>query len=316
MRIFSFLLSIIILSSFSSDKPAYRLFDKTGEKASYAALLKEAQDADIVFFGELHNNPICHWLQKELTADIHAFKGKDLVLGAEMFEADNQLIIDEYLSGLISVSKFEDEVRLWPNYKTDYKPLMSFAKDSGLYFVATNVPRRYASVVHKSGGLSALDKLSEEAKSFLPPLPIKYGEKEKVVYEKMFSFTRAGGMKMKKKKMSKKTEAPVNMMQGKAHAKKMPDFSSIAQAQALKDASMAYFISKNYVEGKTFIHYNGSMHSDNFSGIILYLNKYKPNLKIVTITTCLQDNLSQLESEYKNKADFVICIDENMTTTY
>lgn len=75
----------------------------------------------------------------------------NLILGAEMFESDNQVILNEYLAGLISQSSFENEARLWPNYKTDYKPLVEFAKTNKLQFVASNVPRRYASLVNSKG---------------------------------------------------------------------------------------------------------------------------------------------------------------------
>jgi len=45
------------------------------------------------------------------------------MLGAEMFESDNQLIMDEYMTGKIkNLKNFEDEAKLWPNYQTDYKP--------------------------------------------------------------------------------------------------------------------------------------------------------------------------------------------------
>ena len=41
--------------------------------------------------------------------------------------------------------------RLWNNFKTDYKPLVDFAKDNNLKFIATNIPRRFASLVFKGG---------------------------------------------------------------------------------------------------------------------------------------------------------------------
>ena len=110
-----------VFVAFKSDKPAYYLFDKNGKIIKYQKMLKQLQEADIVLFGELHDNPIAHWLQLELTRDVHKTKGERLVLGAEMFESDNQLILDEYLTGVIFESKFEAEARLWPNYKTDYK---------------------------------------------------------------------------------------------------------------------------------------------------------------------------------------------------
>ncbi|MDZ7775007.1 MAG: ChaN family lipoprotein [Bacteroidales bacterium] len=81
-------------------------------------MLRKIADADVVFFGELHNNPVAHWLQLEVTRDLYQEKNGNLVLGAEMFEADNQLIIDEYLEGTIRQKDFEKEARLWSNYGT------------------------------------------------------------------------------------------------------------------------------------------------------------------------------------------------------
>ena len=174
MKKFLFLgIAILSLLSMKTDKPAYRLFDQNGRNASYKDLVKEASEADIVFFGELHDNPICHWLEYELIADLFAARGKNLVLGAEMFESDNQLIVNEYLDGLIKEKDFESQARLWPNYKTDYKRLLNFARDSSLAFIATNIPRRYAAMVNKSG-FDALNSLDQNAYPFIAPLPLKY----------------------------------------------------------------------------------------------------------------------------------------------
>ena len=166
-------LALLSLLSMKTDKPAYRLFDQNGKNASYKDLLKDASEADIVFFGELHDNPICHWLEYEITADLYAAKGKNLILGAEMFEADNQLIVNEYLGGMIKEKDFESQARLWPNYKTDYKRLLNFARDSSLRFIATNIPRRYAAMVNKSG-FEVLNKLDKRALQFIAPIPIQY----------------------------------------------------------------------------------------------------------------------------------------------
>ena len=89
--IFIMLLAVAFVSM-KSDKPAYKLFDVKGKKTSYSDLLKDAKNADIILFGELHNNPVCHWLQYELTKDLYEVIKSDLILGAEMFEAaDNGL---------------------------------------------------------------------------------------------------------------------------------------------------------------------------------------------------------------------------------
>jgi len=273
-----------ILMAFKNDKPTYQLFDADGKKVKYEKMLKELAEADVVFFGELHNNPICHWLQFELTKDLYVEKNGELILGAEMFERDNQLILSEYLDDKISKSSYEKEARLWPNYKTDYAPLVEFAKDNSLIFVATNVPRRYASVVYKKG-FEGLEELEQEANVYFAPLPIA------------FDPNLPGYVKM--------TE-----MAGGHGGENLP------KAQAIKDATMAYSIAAYAGEEKLFIHYNGTYHSDNFEGILWYLNQYKPGLKIATIASVEQENIDNLNDENMNKGTFVLAIPSSMTKTH
>ena len=103
-------------------------------------MLKELTQADIVFFGELHDNSLNHWLELQVTKDLFLAKKEQLVLGAEMFEADNQTVVDEYLKSLITAKQFETEAKVWQNYQTDYKPLLDFAQENKLKFIATRCP--------------------------------------------------------------------------------------------------------------------------------------------------------------------------------
>ena len=80
----SILIAFLILVSLGfteHGKDAYLLCDSKGKKTDYASLLMEAKKADIILFGELHDNPICHWLQKELTQDLYLEVKDKLVLG-------------------------------------------------------------------------------------------------------------------------------------------------------------------------------------------------------------------------------------------
>ncbi|MCU0455813.1 MAG: ChaN family lipoprotein [Bacteroidales bacterium] len=288
MKTFISLLALMIAAtSQAQDKPAYKIFTGEGKKADYGDMLKDALKADVVFFGELHDNPISHWLELELTKDLFAEKGKNLVLAAEMFETDNQLLIDEYFAGFFKESSFESEVRKWNNYATDYKPLLNLAKDNGLKFVASNIPRHYASMV-ASGGFEALEKVSVEGKRHIAPLPVDY-DPELPCYKDMLSM---GGGPM-------------------GHASE-----NLPKAQAIKDATMAHSIVKFRQPGQTVIHYNGSYHSDRYMGILWYLNKYSPGLKMMTITTILQDDIEKMGDEGSGKADFVIVVPSSMTRTY
>ena len=277
-----FALYLLSINSFSQNKTAYQLFDSKGKKVNYSKMMKSVNGADIILFGELHNNPIAHWLQYEVSLDL--VKKGNLTFGAEMFEADNQDELNLYLRDSIDYETLDSLARLWPNYKTDYAPLVDMAKNNGQKFIATNIPRRYASMVFKKG-LEALDSLTNKEKEWIAPLPIEY-DPELPGYKNMLS------------------------MMGGHGGENFP------KAQAIKDATMAYFISKNYIFGNKFIHFNGAYHSDNYEGILWYLKKSNPNIIYVTISTVSQANVEALEEENMGKADFIICVDENMTTTY
>ncbi|MEC8831824.1 MAG: ChaN family lipoprotein, partial [Bacteroidota bacterium] len=112
------------LLTISAQKTPYVIYNAKGKKVSYKKMLKTLVEKDMVLFGELHNNPIAHWLQYELTADLHS--KRQLILGAEMIEADNQDELNDYLSGEIDYKVLDSTARLWNNHKTDYAPLVDF----------------------------------------------------------------------------------------------------------------------------------------------------------------------------------------------
>ena len=72
-----------------------------------------------------------------------------------MFESDNQQLINDYLSGALNFNTLDSMGRLWSNYKTDYSPIVEYAKKQHLLYA--NIPRKYANEVFRNGGFQALD---------------------------------------------------------------------------------------------------------------------------------------------------------------
>jgi len=269
--------------------PAYQIFNKQGESVSYDSMLLVLNDADVVLFGELHNNPICHWLQVKFTKHLFAEHGQDLLLAAEMFEADDQLIINEFLSGKIKEQHLEAEAKIWNNYATDYKPLLLFAKQHNIPFIASNIPRRYASLVSREG-LEVLQELDKAAQKLIAPLPIKV------------DLTLPGYKNM------------LNMMG--SHGGDNSRANNFAYAQAIKDATMAHNILDNLGKNSHLLHFNGAYHSNNFEGIFWYLKQEKSKTNVITISSVEQESLDKLEEKHFGLADFVITISADMTKTY
>ena len=264
---------------------AFKIFDKEGKEVSFEEMANDASEQSLVFFGELHNNTMAHWLQLRLLKAMHASHEK-MVLAGEFFERDDQLNIDEWFAGRITERNFEAEAKLWNNYKTDYKPLMLFAKSKNIPFVASNIPRKYASLVSREG-LTGLESLSPEAKRYFAPLPVVV-DKELPGYKGMADLMHG---------------SPMNM-----------DF--MIEAQAIKDATMAASLFNYLSQGLPILHVNGSYHSNNFEGIVWYIRQEFPDLPLLTINTVEQENVLTLEEKHFGTADYIIVTPTDVPKSY
>lgn len=284
-RNFSLVFVLFCLSSLFSQEKAFQIYNAKGKKISYAKMQKAVLAKQFVFFGELHNNAIAHWLQLEILEDLHQKYGANLMCGSEMFERDNQALLTQFMKKEITDKQFEDSCRLWTNYKTDYKPMLLFAQANQIPWIATNVPRRFASLVYKKG-TEALDSLSDVEKTWICPLPFPID-----TTLSQYAALTNGAMHMGE---------------------------NFVKAQAIKDATMGHSIVLNKKENSVFYHLNGSYHSDFHQSILWYLNFYGkvPYSDMLTISTVTQDEIDSLSEEFIGKADFIICVPEKMTNTH
>lgn len=290
------LYTLIIIASIqlnAQDKKVYQIYNKKEKKTDFGKMIKELANYDVVLFGEYHNNAVNHWLQLQTTKALYTIKGKQLILGAEMFERHQQTDLTNYIEGATSDENFQKNTKLWSNYKTDYKPLVDVAKENNLSFVATNVTRKYASYVAKNG-LESLDTISADEKLFLAKLPIT------------IDYDAPGYPEM------------IKMMGDHAGVKA----KQFVAAQALKDATMAESILNNLKENSLFIHYNGDYHSKNYGGIYWYLKYFRPNLKIAVIEILETDDINEklsvikLNNEKITTTEFIIVFPKDSPKTY
>ncbi|MCH6232835.1 ChaN family lipoprotein [Cognataquiflexum rubidum] len=283
-RILALLFLIAFQASFAQTEP-YKIFDGKGKEVTFENIVKDSKKSEVIFFGELHNNSLAHWLQLQLLKNLQE-NGNKVILAGEFFERDDQLNIEEWFAGKMTDKNFEAEAKLWNNYQVDYKPMMLFAKKNNIPFVGTNVPRKYASMVSRKG-LSVLDSLSDDAKKSIAPLPIEVDK------------TLPGYVGMK------------DMMHGSGM-----NADYMVEAQAVKDATMAYSLFDYLEKGNSILHINGSYHSNNYEGIIWCLKKAYPKTKILTISTVEQESIKELEEKSKGIADFVIVLPMDSPKSY
>jgi len=221
-------------------------------------LIVELDAYDVIFFGEKHDSPVSHKFELELLKRLSA--NHKVVLSLEMFERDVQKWVNEYLHGRIDEEEFLSKSRPWPNYKSDYRPLIEYAKENNIPVVASNIPRWIANKVAKNG-MGILDTPNADKNWFSKKIFPDNQEYRKRFYETMRHIRMPG---MKKQSME-----------------------NFYLAQCLKDATMAESIAMvrdKYKDAK-IIHMVGSFHCDYHLGTVYYLLKTSPELKICVITT-------------------------------
>ena len=292
MRLIAGLISFFYcVSALSQDSMSvhYKIYDtRTKQTVTIDKIVTDMADADVLFFGEEHNDSAGHYLENKIFRALYAKYGDQIVLSMEMFEADNQLGLDEYLGGFINEDRFARDVRLWSNYK-DYRPMVEYAKQKKIPVIAANPPRRYVNLVTRRG-MRSLDSLSGDAKKFLPPLP----------YDTLTGRYR---------------EKFMDIMKG------TPGSSSqnIYYSQSLWDAGMAYNIHKYLKENKRkkIFHCVGGFHTEEKLGMAAQLQMRNKKLKILNIASFSDASFNNPDWEkFSSRGDYIIITNPDLKKTF
>ncbi|MGM9479250.1 ChaN family lipoprotein [Pedobacter sp. GSP4] len=290
MKFFLLMISIAVSAGvYAQDISShYKIYDVKKQKTiSLDDIIADMNQADVLFFGEDHNDSIGHYLEAEIFKKLSSKYPQKTALSLEMFHTDVQPEVDEYLAGLISEKNFIKESRAWGNYK-DYKPLIEYAKQHQLKVIAANAATRYSNAVTMNG-LKVLENFPKTSFNFLPPLPIDTAQGR--YYEK---FTETlGGHNMGSMK--------------------------IYQTQNLWDATMAWSINKfaKANKGIKILQLNGRFHSDEKLGTLAKLARTNPKLRILNISSFSDNSFTDPDwQKFKNLGDYVIITDPTVKRSY
>ena len=252
----------------------------SGKELSAAQLAKKLQKYDVVFFGEFHDQDEIHQAESDLLKAMHKLQGDKLALSMEMFEADNQPRLDSFLAGSLSEADFLAASRPWPNYRTDYAPLVNFAKEKKMPVVAANVPRFLAAHVAKNN--ASTEGLEAQYQQWLPK----------------HTYAPEGAYKDKFYAQMSSPAAPMKMPPQR--------LAAVYAAQCLKDDKMAESIAAfaDAHPDMQILHINGCFHSDAHLGTTQKLEALRPELKVAVITP-----LERKQKGEKPAGDFVVWFD-------
>lgn len=268
---------------------AHRVYDTRKKRfIDFETMSAQLAKADIVFLGEQHDDPRTHQLQAAALDAIARRRTGPIVLALEMFERDVQGNLDEYLAGTRSEADFLAASRPWPNYRTDYRPMVEFARAKGWPVVGGNVPRRLASVVARRG-LAAIDSLPPGDRAFVA----KQLSCPRDAYWTRFKAT-MGDMSGHGMQLSPEQ---VDQMVWRTY-----------EAQCVKDETMGEAVAEAHAARQAMvIHANGSFHSDYRYGTAERVKWRLPNARIAVVSFVPVEDLDTVDGKARRKlGDYVV----------
>ncbi len=319
----------------------FKVYTKEGAPATLSDIVEAMKDADAVLVGEIHTDPVGHWVEAELVrrslAEFHVDEEsgalRTLALSMEMFERDVQEVVDEYMADLITESQFLSSARPWEYYTSDYRPMVEMAKAAAVPVIAANAPRRYVNRVSRLGRESLL-ALPPQARRFLPPLPYPPPTE---------AYRREWTTLMAEMPMEPQCEPPEGAEPPPGHVPAGPPTTDLPhpmppagpppgmpthagafmenglQAQALWDASMAYAVT-TFLEthpGSLVLHVVGGFHVQNYTGIPEAVEFYRPGTRTIVVSMDTAEDFETFDAEADaGRGDFVILTDESLDLNY
>jgi uncharacterized iron-regulated protein len=240
-------------------------------------MIERLARADVVFFGEQHDDPATHRSELAVLAAL-GNTSRPVVLSLEMFERDVQGALDDYLAGRVTEADFLSRSRPWERYATDYRALVELARARGWPVVASNVPRRFASAVSRNG-LAVLDTLAAPerelvARDIACPRDAYYER----FADQMKGHSAGGG--------------PPSAADSSA-MRRMTD--RFYEAQCVKDETMAESIVAAMAaagEGALVLHVDGAFHSDYGLGTAARVVRRRPGIRTAVISAVPVDSLA------------------------
>ena len=285
-----------------------------------AQMIERLSRADVVFFGEQHDDPETHRAEAELLEAVGR-TGRPVVLSLEMFERDVQGVVDDYLAGRTDEKEFLARSRPWDRYATDYRRMVELAKTRRWPVVAANVPRSLASAVGRKG-LAALDTLTPRERTYAANENVCPKDDYRARFlESMQSHSpgapstaaatspaAAPGAVAPATPSTPTTPAAPRAAASGGLPPAMAERFYIAQC--VKDEAMAEAIVKARLaapRNAIVVHYDGAFHSDYSQGTVSRVARRQPGWTLAVVTAIpVAEPAAAPIAPQSGKADFVI----------
>ncbi|MCG9694702.1 ChaN family lipoprotein [Vibrio sp. Isolate22] len=245
----------------------YQFASPQGEALSLNALPQELLDADVVLIGEWHTHSAIHRFQTDF---LKARQNTDsnIALSMEQFTREHQDTLNQYLNDEIGEQVLISQAAAWPNYESDYRALVEFAKANDLDVIAANAPKPFVQCIGRKG-LPYLDQLSTKKRDWVA------------------AEVNTGDSPYKDKFMA-------SMHHGTPEQTKKQFAAQVTWDETMAESIVDYLATN---PDKQVIHVAGKFHTEGGLGTAASISRRNPDLKVAIITPV--EALSSDSSDYQ-----------------
>ncbi|HHF3090158.1 TPA: ChaN family lipoprotein [Vibrio alginolyticus] len=245
----------------------YQLYTPSGEHIALSKLPIELQQADAILIGEWHTHAGIHRFQTDMLKQLTSYD-RSLALSMEQFTRDKQPVVDAYLRGEIGEQYLMKQANAWPNYESDYRPLVEFAKQKNLPVIAANAPKSIVRCIGRQG-LDYINKLDDDQRMFIAQA------------------INTGSSPYKEKFMA-------SMHHGKPEQTEKQFAAQVTWDETMAESIVSYLDDN---PGAQIVHVAGKFHTEQGLGTAASILSRNPSLKVVVISPT--DNVLSDNTDYQ-----------------
>ncbi|MFH4511898.1 ChaN family lipoprotein [Vibrio alginolyticus] len=245
----------------------YQLYTPSGEHIALSKLPIDLQQADVILIGEWHTHAGIHRFQTDMLKQLTSYD-RSLALSMEQFTRDKQPVVDAYLRGEIGEQYLMKQANAWPNYESDYRPLVEFAKQKNLPVIAANAPKSIVRCIGRQG-LDYINKLDDDQRMFIAQA------------------INTGSSPYKEKFMA-------SMHHGKPEQTEKQFAAQVTWDETMAESIVSYLDDN---PGAQIVHVAGKFHTEQGLGTAASILSRNPSLKVVVISPT--DNVLSDNTDYQ-----------------
>lgn len=249
----------------------YNLQSPSGQDINVTDFVEQIKDADVVLVGEWHTHTGIHRFQTALLQAMLA-DNDNVTLSMEQFTRDKQAIVNTYLAGEIGEGTLIKQGNAWPNYTSDYRPLVELAKANNIDIIAANAPKQIIRCIAKEG-ISYIDKLPADERVWLAE-------------------------NINTQDSPYKTHFMASMHHGDESQNESKFASQVTWDETMAE-SIVNYLSDDLNAGKQVLHIAGKFHTENGLGTAASILARAPELKVVIVTPV---DVNSVLADTKSKA--------------